>query len=131
MNEISKIVRAARRRNELTQAELGKAMDRSRFWVMQLERGEWHNGADFKVDAAMLIKLAGVLNIDPHVLLAASDIPEDEWPNLSHGRSNAAIVRTVELHGLSDKQANLVKQIVAELRAGNDNNKKQGKQRKR
>ena len=50
--EFGQIIRQARKAIGMTQADLGAAMDRTRYWVIQLEKGE-------RVDAV----LADVLDV--------------------------------------------------------------------
>lgn len=124
---LADIVRLARKRLELNQAELGEAMGRDRTWVTQLERGKRYNGKPFTIEPHMVLKLAGVLQVDPVDLLVAAEIPEPQWPDLSQVRSNSANVRTVDITTLSPTQAKLIEQLVKELKRGNNQNES-GKQ---
>lgn len=125
--KLSEMVRLARRRTKMNQADLAEAVGRDRSWVVQLEKGERYNGNPFEVEPHMVLKLAAVLNIDPVEGLVAAGIDKSEWPDLSHMRSTNANVRTVDITTLSNSQAKLVEQLVKEFKDGNKQNES-GKQ---
>lgn len=119
---LADIVRIARKNKGLNQADLGEAMDRDRTWVTQLERGKRYSGKPFTIEPHMVLKLAVVLEVDPVELLVAAEIPQSEWPDMSHISSNSANIRTVDITTLSPTQAKLVEQLVKELKNGNNQN---------
>ena len=120
--ELSELVRIARRRLKMNQADLAAAVGRDRSWVVQLEKGERYNGNPFEIDPHMTLRLAAVLDIDPVEALVAAGVDKSDWPNLSHIRSTSANVRTVDITTLSNSQAKLVEQLVKEFKDGNKQN---------
>lgn len=125
--KLSELVRIARRRAKMNQADLAEAIGRDRSWVVQLEKGRRYNGNPFETEPLMVLKLAAVLNIDPVEALVAAGIDKSEWPDLSHMRSTSDSVRTVDITTLSNSQAKLVEQLVKEFKDGNKQNES-GKQ---
>lgn len=119
---LADIVRIARKKQGFNQADLGEAVGRDRTWVTQLERGKRYSGKPFTIEPHMVLKLAGVLQVDPVELLVAAEIPQSEWPDMSHISSNSANVRTIDITTLSPTQAKLVEQLVKELKNGNNQN---------
>ena len=117
--EFGQVIRQARKAIGMTQADLGEAMDRTRYWVIQLEKGERYDGNDPAIGPSAIVRLATVLNLDAQKLLAAAGVPPEKWPNLSYSRSNNGSVSTVDIDGLSESQATLVQQLVNEFKAGN------------
>lgn len=120
--ELAEIVRLARRRMGMNQADLAESLGRDRSWVVQLEKGRRYNGNAFEIEPFMALKIAGVLNLDPVEVLVAGGIEKSQWPDLSHIRSNSANVRTVDITTLSNSQAKLVEQLVKEFKDGNKHN---------
>lgn len=125
--ELSELVRIARRRAKMNQADLAEAIGRDRSWVVQLEKGQRYNGNAFEIEPHMALKVAGVLNLDPVEVLVAGGVDKSQWPDLSHIRSTSDSVRTVDITTLSNSQAKLVEQLVKEFKDGNKQNES-GKQ---
>ncbi|QNE90296.1 helix-turn-helix transcriptional regulator [Corynebacterium incognita] len=128
---LGELVLTNRKRLGLSQAELASQVGRTRHWVIQLEKGSWYEGKEFKLDPDMAVKLAAILDVDPVEVLEAAKVPATEWPDLSHTRSNSAKVQTVDITALSPQQAKLIRTLVDELKAGNTiehNDKDAGKQ---
>lgn len=119
MNEhFTHLIRTQRRVQNMRQEDLGQAVGKSRHWVIRLESGDER----VVVTPDMAIKLALVLGLDPIEVLRAADIPQQEWPNYSYTGSNSANLNVVDLSELSGTQATLVRQLVDELKAGNNTN---------
>lgn len=125
---VSDLVRTSRRSLNMTQEELAKAVDKSRGWIIQLEKGaRYKEGALFTLEPMICLRLADVLNLDPTVVLTAADIPKSEWPNFSNMVAKSAIVKTIDVTTLSHTQERLIRDLVEEIKRGNwhaENDKK-------
>ncbi|ALC06572.1 hypothetical protein CDES_10990 [Corynebacterium deserti GIMN1.010] len=69
-------MRAKRRELNKTQADLAIAVGKSRWWVIQFEKGERYVSAkEFELEPLMRLKIADSLTLDPTTVLTAADIP--------------------------------------------------------
>lgn len=123
-NELGDLVRVARKRLGLTQDELATQLDKSRWWVIQLEKGESYysaktNSRGVKIEPMMCVRLADILNLDPADVLFAAGVPKSDWPNFSNIISKSDSVRAIDVTSLTLDQARLIKGLVEELKKGN------------
>lgn len=118
---LGELVRAERKKQGISQADLAKAMGRSRSWMIQLEKGEWYGEErEFTLEAEYAVKLARLLDISPRIVLKLGKVPQNQWPDLSYTLSNGDTIRTIDITDLTDEQATLVRQLVHELVRGQD-----------
>ncbi|AJE68251.1 helix-turn-helix domain-containing protein [Corynebacterium glutamicum] len=119
---ISDLVRNQRRTLDMNQEHLAKAIDKTRFWVIDLEKGiSRRTGEPFTVDPMMCMKLAEALNLDPVEVLSAAKVPESEWPNFSKIISQSDYVKHVDITRLTVRQQDLVINLVNEFKELNLN----------
>ena len=117
---ISDLVRQRRRDLGMTQDDFAKAVDRTRFWVINLEKGESRQtGKPFEVEPLMCVRIADVLALDPVQVLTAAKIPESEWPNFSNIVAKSDFVRHIDITRLTIKQQDLITALVDELKERN------------
>lgn len=120
------MVRNARAELGMNQTELGELMGKSRHWVVQLERGaSYDTDKEKRYHAETCIRLAAILNLDPIAVLHAAHVPSELWPDLSHMYSNSDIISTIDVTALTQNQQKLVRELIEELKAGNDNTQTQ------
>lgn len=104
----------------MTQDDLAKAVDRTRFWVINLEKGESRQtGKPFEVEPLMCVRIADVLALDPVQVLTAAKIPENDWPNFSNIVAKSDFVRHIDITRLTIKQQDLIAALVDELKERN------------
>lgn len=126
-NELGNLIRRARKQNGLTQDTLADLIGKSRWWVIQLEKGEsYSTGKGLGLEPLMCVKLADILNIDPADVLFAAGIPKAKWPNFSNIVSKSDSVRTVDMTSLTLDQARLINALVEELKKGNTTHHESG-----
>ena len=114
---LANLIRTARLDLDMSQADLAVAMDRSRHWVAQLERGAWYkDGEPFTLDGDNALRLAMTLDLDPVEVLRAGRVDVSRWPNLSKIRSHSASVRVVDISSLTPQQQDIVERLVDELK---------------
>ena len=127
-NELGTLIRRARKQNGLTQDELATQLGKSRWWVVQLEKGESYysgKGVGRGLEPLMCVRIADTLNLDPADVLFAAGVPKAEWPNFSNVLAKSVSVRNVDITSLTLEQARLVKGIVEELKKGNTVNERE------
>lgn len=118
---LSDLVRRARKNIDLTQSELGEAIGKSRWWIVQLEKGAWYvNGKGFALEPMMCLKLADVLGLDPVAVLSAADVPKNDWPDFSNMVAKSDSVRRIDITTLTPAQTRLVAGLVDEFKRGNN-----------
>ena len=79
---LAELVKAKRKELGLSQADLADAMNRSRHWVIQLEKGEWYGvDREFTLEAEYAVKLARILDVNPREVLTLGKVPKIEWPD--------------------------------------------------
>ena len=114
---LANLARNARLDLDMSQQDLATAMDKSRHWVAQLERGSWYrSGEAFTLDGDNALRLAMTLNLDPVEVLRAGQVEVNRWPDLSKIRSHSASVRTVDISSLTPQQQDLIERLVDELK---------------
>jgi len=114
---ISDLVRNRRRELDMNQADFAKAVGRTRFWVIDLERGEARRtGKPFEVEAMMCMRIADVLALDPVEVLTAARVPEDEWPNFSNIVAKSDFVMHIDITRLTSRQRDIVTGLVDEFK---------------
>lgn len=128
-NELGNLIRVARKRLALTQDELADLLHKSRWWVIQLEKGESYysaktNSRGVKIEPMMCVRIADTLNLDPADVLFAAGVPKADWPNFSNILSKSDSVRNIDITALTLEQARLIKGIVEELKKGNTTNER-------
>ena len=123
---LANMVRNARAELGMNQTELGELMGKSRHWVVQLERGaSYDTDKEKRYQAETCVRLAAILNLDPVSVLHAAHVPSDLWPDLSLMYSNSDIISTIDVTALTQTQQKLVRELIEELKAGNDNSRTQ------
>lgn len=108
-------IRTARMAQEIKQSELGADLGRSRFWVMNLEKGE----ENVTVTPEQALAMAGILQLDPYKIMRLAGIPESRWPDVSKIRSNTDSLNAVDTTSLTPDQVALIENLVMELKIGN------------
>ena len=123
---LAELVKAKRKELGLSQADLADAMNRSRHWVIQLEKGEWYGvDREFTLEAEYAVKLARILDVNPREVLTLGKVPKIEWPDLSYTLSNGDTIQAIDITDLTDEQAALIRQLVHELARGQSNDPRQ------
>ena len=123
---LAELVKAKRKELGLSQADLADAMNRSRHWVIQLEKGEWYGvDREFTLEAEYAVKLARVLDVNPREVLTLGKVPKIEWPDLSYTLSNGDTIQAIDITDLTDEQAALIRQLVHELAKGKSDEPRQ------
>ena len=132
---LANLVRNARLDLDMSQQDLAAAMDKSRHWVAQLERGAWYkDGSPFTLDGDNALRLAMTLNLDPVEVLRAGAVDVKRWPDLSKIRSSSASVRSLDISSLTPEQQDLIERLVDEFKhptSGNDTTKPQPRSHRR
>lgn len=119
--ELGNMVRNARVGLGINQTELGRLIGKSRHWVVQLERGlSYDTEKEKRYQPETCVRLAAVLNLDPVEVLHAARIPSTMWPDLSYMYSKSGIISTIDVTALTEIQQKLVRELIEELKAGND-----------
>lgn len=133
--KLANLVRNARLDLDMKQEDLAAAVDKSRHWVAQLERGSWYRtGEPFTLDGDNALRLALALNLDPVEVLRAGQVEVSRWPDLSKIRSNSASVRSLDISSLTPEQQDLIERLVDEFKhptSGNDTTKPQPRSHRR
>lgn len=115
--QLANLVRNSRLDLDMSQQDLATAMDKSRHWIAQLERGSWYkDGKAFTLDGDSALRLAMTLNLDPVGVLRAGQVEVSRWPDLSKLRSEHTSVRTVDISSLTPQKQDLVERLVEELK---------------
>ena len=121
---LANMARNARLALDMSQEDVALAMDRSRHWVTQLERGTWYkNGETFTLYGDNALRLALTLDLDPVEVLRAGQVELERWPDLSKVRSNSDSVKSIDISSLSPQQQNIIERLVDEFKyptSGND-----------
>lgn len=115
--KLANLVRNARLDLDMKQEDLAAAVDKSRHWVAQIERGAWYRtGEPFTLDGDNALRLSMALNLDPVEVLRAGQVEVARWPDLSKLRSTSASVKSIDISSLTPEQQDLIERLVDELK---------------
>lgn len=115
--ELARLVRDRRLELGITQEDLAKALGKSRYWVIQVEKGVWNNGGiRVSLPAQVAVDLAVELGLDKERVLLAAGVEFEKWPNLSHISSNGDKLKILNITSLTPRQQAIIESAVHEYK---------------